>query len=515
MMNFGDQDGVPTGRLDFTGAKTKVQWRKSSMVIVSTLNLFMRQTSSPLTLLILLLTCVFSPVQSEDVLCPPLESGGYWSGLASPDPTTPLSQGEWVTPGCKLRTWSRGDFRNRRIAIIGDSVSRFVMFDLAAEMFRCPALVDCNPRVCNSGIPDSISKDVGSLREPCASLYQYTYVKRLHENLYLRDPVLNASLDLYWISYAEEFLRHGWVKPLFVNPAYDAFIVSLGLWDVGVKPKPGLDVTPSVAHHCAWIVSHVKDLFLNTLFLANPSLKRNFLFWTTTYSEPYRNPNAPTTEYERFPHDQLDTVNRCSRMAFKDALGTPFFNTSSLLRSPPRVLSRLVAAEKSNDTDGARLLTLDGYHPHRITRAALISEIMNHYVSMWGPPAPWNEKEEERVREGSSRVVLGGEGGDSSAPLSSRGGGPLGDVVTNPPTRPGGDSGSNVGDELSWVFILGVAVIVFIGGLTVIKFGDGGEKVGGGGGKFFSSTHTYSGLTPPSTNFSKGKKVPPSWARRK
>jgi len=461
---------------------------------------------------------------TDEVLCTPLDSGGYWSGFQSSPPET---QGEWVTPGCKLRPWSRANFRNRRIAIIGDSVSRFLMFDLAAHMFRCPPLVDCNPKICNSGIPDKISKDVGSLREPCASLYQYTYVTRLHENLYLRDPSLNASLDLYWISYAEEFLRHGWVRPLFVNPAYDAFIMSLGLWDVGVKPKPGLDVIPSVAHHCAWIVSHVKDLFLNTLFLANPSLKRNILFWTTSYSEPYRNPNSPTTEYERFPHDNLDTVNRCSRMAFKEALGTPFFNTTSILKAPPPVLARLLSAEwgdnrtKSATTvsasgeDASKCLTLDGYHPHRATREALINEMMNHYVSLWGPPAPWDGKDVEPPEDNPAEE---GDGGNKKTGVG-RGGNPPGNGEGIGEGSSSGASSraktrADLEEGLSYLSILGMAVVVFVGGIVVMRYGDEED-----GSKLRSSSwgsSSVGGKKDPSPVSPRGKakgRAPPAWAR--
>jgi hypothetical protein len=203
-------------------------------------------------------------------------------------------------------------------------------------------------------------------------------------------------------------------------------------------------------------------------------------------------------------------------MAFKDALGASFFNTSSLLRSPPQIISRLVAAEKSNDTDGARLLTLDGYHPHKTTRAALISEIMNHYVLLWGPPAPWNG-EEESAGEGSSRVVIGG-GGGNSAPLlgpKERAGAPQG-VITNPLSGAGGSNRSIIENELSWISILGVAVVVFIGGLVVLKYGDSGESRAGGAGKVHSSPFSsYSTPAPPSTTLLKGKKAPPSWARLK
>jgi hypothetical protein len=294
-------------------------------------------------------------------------------------------QGAWETPGCVLREWGPDDFRNRRIAIVGDSVSRFLMFDIASAAFGCPPLVDCNPRKCSSGVPEGAAKVASTLREPCASLYRYTYVTRLHENLYLRDALRNASVDLYWITYAEDFMRHAWVKPLFLQRSYDAFIVSVGLWDVGAKPKPEESVVPSVAHHCAWTVSHVQDMFFNTLLLANPSLKDTLLYWTTAYAEPFRNTGAKQTEIERFPHEQLDTVNRCSRMAWRDHLGFAFFNATPLLRAPGPVIEQLRAFEAANDTaaGAGKLLTLDGYHPNRATRAAVIDEMMNHFLEVW------------------------------------------------------------------------------------------------------------------------------------
>ena len=501
-----------------------------------------------LLLLLLSLAC-----STELPFCTPLESGGHWR-IAPGSAASPPAQEAWVTPGCALRAWSKDNLRNRRIAIVGDSVSRFLMFDLAATMFRCPPLVDCNPTTCNSGVPEGVTRDADSLREPCASLYQYTYVTRLHENLYLTDPKLNASLDLYWISYAEEFLRHGWVKPLFVNPAYDAFIVSVGLWDVGVKPKPGLDVTPSVAHHCAWMVSHVKDMFLNALFPANPSLQRNVLYWTTSYSEPYRNPNSPTTEYERFPHDQLDTVNRCSRMTFRDALGTAFFNASATVRAPAPLLAGMLRASNASTPaaaaaaglkDASRLLTLDGYHPNRLTRAALLDEIMNYYVSLWGPAAPAPPEGAEGggssagsaggERRGEGQGQGQGEGAAAASGGSSRSSaGPRGELlVPGLLGRPAGAMRGGAEEGLSWVAILGMAVVVGVGGLAIMRQGGGGpfeaSPVEGGsrgrggarGEGAFGFGGAGSGASAPSSSSSgggsgsqaSGKALPPAWAR--
>ena len=348
--------------------------------------------------------------------CAPLASGGRWElGPAGGPPV----QGAWLTPGCALRPWGPDDLRNRRIAIVGDSVSRFLMFDIASAAFGCPPLVDCNPRKCSSGVPEGAARVAATLREPCASLYRYTYITRLHENLYLHDALRNASVDLYWITYAEDFMRHAWVKPLFAQRSYDAFIVSVGLWDVGAKPKPEDHVVPSVAHHCAWSVSHVQDMFYNTLLLANPSLKDTLLFWTTAYAEPFRNTGMKQTEIERFPHDQLDTVNRCSRMAWRDHLGMAFFNATPLLRAPAPVIELLREYEATNNTavGAGKLLTLDGYHPNRATREAVIGEMMNHFLELW------------------PRIGRGGSGGGAAGGSGSGGGGggDGGDVVAPSP----------------------------------------------------------------------------------
>ena len=89
--------------------------------------------------------------------CAPLASGGRWElGPAGGPPV----QGAWLTPGCALRPWGPDDLRNRRIAIVGDSVSRFLMFDIASAAFGCPPLVDCNPRKCSSGVPEGAALGV-------------------------------------------------------------------------------------------------------------------------------------------------------------------------------------------------------------------------------------------------------------------------------------------------------------------------------------------------------------------
>jgi hypothetical protein len=502
-----------------------------------------------LQLLVLLLSLPARPA-AEDAFCAPLESGGHWKTVPATS-TEPAQQGEWVTPGCRLRPWGKENLRNRRIAIVGDSVSRFLMFDLAATMFSCPPLVDCNPTICKSGVPDGIGREADSLREPCASLYRYTYVTRLHENLYLTDPKLNASLDLYWISYAEEFLRHGWVKPLFLNPKYDAFVISVGLWDVGVKPRPGLDVTPSVAHHCAWIVSHVKDMFINTLLPGNPALKRNVVYWTTSYSEPYRNPNSPTTEYERFPHDHLDTVNRCSRMTFKGALGMGFFNASNAVRAPPALLEGMLRAGNATSPsgrDGSRLLTLDGYHPNRRTRAALLDELMNYYVAMWGPPAERPPEAEVEGGGSGGGGGGGGSGGGSGAGSASGSGGEAGEggggawasgSSSSVAGGEGGGSGGGLGrpgelvspggmagrarrggaeEGLSLVSILGMAVVVGVGGIAVMRQGGPAPPARAGRGEREAAAAAGaagSASTPAGGASGDGSRapLPPAWAR--
>jgi hypothetical protein len=380
--------------------------------------------------LALLLSLLPTRARPELPFCAPLASGGRWD--LGPPGVAPV-QGAWETPGCRLRPWGPDDFRNRRVAIVGDSVSRFLMFDIASAAFGCPPLVDCNPRKCSSGIPEGAAKVASTLREPCASLYRYTYVTRLHENLYLRDALRNASVDLYWITYAEDFMRHAWVKPLFAQRSYDAFIVSVGLWDVGAKPKPEESVVPSVAHHCAWSVSHVQDMFYNSLLLANPTLRDTLLFWTTAYAEPFRNTGAKQTEIERFPHDQLDTVNRCSRMAWKDHLGFAFFNATPLLRAPAPVIELLRTYEATNNTavGAGKLLTLDGYHPNRATRAAVVDEMMNHFKEMW-----------PRVGRDHSGVPAG-----ALAAAAAALGAPAPPTTAAPPPPPEGEAAAAAAEE--------------------------------------------------------------------
>jgi hypothetical protein len=245
--------------------------------------------------------------------------------------------------------------QGRRVALVGDSVSRFVFLDLAVALFSCGGLA-WDGAACG-GAPAAASA-------VCAALLVFACTGRKHESLSLSDG--RTTLDFVWAPFAEQ-LHHGAFKALLADPPH-ALLVSLGFWDVSVK---SMGADKSVAHHCAWM-SHAKELVRDAVAVT-PKLARALRFWQPPGTEP-RGGND-----KRIPWAAMEVVDGCSA----DGFGALFVNTSALLRVPASVFAEL-ASWAAADPLGGALLTAEGFHPRREARAVLLNGFLLHFTAVWG-----------------------------------------------------------------------------------------------------------------------------------
>ena len=253
-------------------------------------------------------------------------------------------------------------WRGRRLALVGDSVTRGLAIDLAVGVFECAWLAwdgAARPTSANSPAPASVSAT-------CAQLHAYACTGNKHEDLLLNGPGVGA-LHFAWAPFAEDLSR-GTPAALLRDAGYEAILVSLGFWDVAVKTE-GAD--KSVAHHCAWMASGVA--LDATLHASNPRLRDRFIFWQPPYTEPRGGNDA------RIPHNDLDVVNGCSRDACA-AAGLLYANTSQLLRAPAGAFAELQQWAAQDVARHGSLLTIEGYHPTMIVRSELLG-ILTRYFS--------------------------------------------------------------------------------------------------------------------------------------
>jgi hypothetical protein len=266
--------------------------------------------------------------------------------------------------------WVQG--KGRRILMVGDSQSRFMMHDVAVAMFACKGLVWVDPWKCewvHPGLPPPT-------QGPCADLFHYSCAKRHHSDLHLTDPSSGATLEFVWTVSAEELSR-GKARERLMDPQYHAALVNVGLWDVEVKAgKTGEEgaaaASPlSLAHHCSWVTSIVPET-LGAAKAANPGLAHSFVWWTPPYGEPHRGNSA------RFPMGALGVMNECSRVGVVDRSGLHFFNASKLFSLPSRVTDILTARSAAAEGEG-KLLSMDGYHPSVQVRKVFLDHLFNHF----------------------------------------------------------------------------------------------------------------------------------------
>lgn len=324
--------------------------------------------------------------------CPPLQVEGHWDidlgespGKVAPHLLGFDSGGVCTIP--PFEPWVQG--RGRKILMIGDSQTRFMMHDVAVAMFHCKGLVWVDPWRCEWVLPGGSAATAAAgtpppTQGPCSDLFQYSCAKRHHSDLHLSDAATGNTLEFVWTVSAEELSR-GKAKERLMDPQYHAALVNVGLWDVEVKiGKEGQSAAAvssssplSLPHHCSWITSIVPET-LGAAKAANPGLASKFVWWTPPFGEPYRGNNA------RFPKDVLGVMNECSRVGVVDRSGLHFFNASKLFSLPSRVMDILTArsagagAEKDKEGEG-KLLSMDGYHPSGAARRVFLDHLFNHF----------------------------------------------------------------------------------------------------------------------------------------
>ena len=298
---------------------------------------------------------------SDNGPCPLLRVGGTWKvgGL----PTDVRLEGFEST--CALRHF--GEYvsgGNRKLLAIGDSQVRFLVQDIAVEMFGCVGFKWVSPYTCSydPSLP---------LKGPCFQLVSYSCEKRQHADLHLRDFDRNLSLDFLWTVSAEEITGAG-VRGALQDASYDAVMMSLGLWDVEVKKEVSNPL--SLPHHCSWMATFAADS-LKQAALTNPRLERSLVFFTPPYPEPYHG------NMLRFPANSLSLMNDCSRVAVEDLAGLHFFNATPLFLSPPPVMDALTALARRTDNEAGMLLTMDGYHPRESVRKVFLHHLFHYFAS--------------------------------------------------------------------------------------------------------------------------------------
>ena len=257
----------------------------------------------------------------------------------------PAQHACYPSPAPSLRSLCTG----RKVALVGDSVSRYLAIDLAVALFDCS--LGWNGASCEGAASASASP-------VCSQLHSYACHEKKHESLHLEGSG-GTTLTFVWVTVAEA-LTHDSFRSLLADATWDAILVSLGMWDVAVKTEGSL----SVAHHCGWMHSHVKEV-LESALGAHQGLQHRLRFWQPPFTEPANN------NHVRIPHSDMATVNECSRHAFP---GSMYTNTTAMLSAPAEAFSALLSAR-------AALLTMEGYHPTMQVRAVLLQALLQAVLS--------------------------------------------------------------------------------------------------------------------------------------
>ena len=257
--------------------------------------------------------------------------------------------------------------RGRALALVGDSVSRYLFVDLAVELCECEDALGWDGVACAAGGGGGGGGGGGS--PACSALHSFACAGKRHEDLLLSDPASRTTLHLVWATTAEGLTRGSF--PGVLAGAYDGIAVSVGLWDVAIKSE---GEAYSLQHHCAWMHSHVQAALAQALARA-PALAQRLVFWQPPFTEPLNG------NHLRIPRSELEVANGCTAAGLAGA-GLALANTSALLGAPPAAFEELLAAEAADPAQGA-LLTHDGYHPLRRVRAVLLNALLQYFFGVW------------------------------------------------------------------------------------------------------------------------------------
>lgn len=309
-----------------------------------------------------------------------------------------LVQGAWLPASGPCARAPPSVLRNKRLAFIGDSVTRGIVFDLGWDLCECPPV---SPMATYRYARPNLDGTKAALC--CEHLWRMQFEKWNRDST-LRVDALNLTIDVFWNAYVKELLEDkrstdssatasGVWDALSAPGLYDAILLNTGLWDVGI-PRRQCTFKAALLGGCLFdeAVSDVCDdmallgsLFNATLASRNPGLRDTLLAWSMTSSEPVKNEKTNfELETIRFPHEGLDAVDTCFLSGFRKT-GFSTFNISAFVRAPPHLRARL-ERELDGRPDGqspGALLTLDGYHPNGITRRAIIAELINEWGRRW------------------------------------------------------------------------------------------------------------------------------------
>lgn len=315
-------------------------------------------------------------------LCPVLLESGAWTFSA----TSPPEQGAWVPScgACATREW---DLRDRAIALVGDSVSRYMFSDLGWRTFGCPPL---DPPVATEqvgALPNNV--DVPAM---CTVLYEFIH-QRMKSNLVLFDEARNTTFAFFWLE-AFSKLRED-VAPLLWGQDtlhFDSVFINAGLWDVR-------------AHRNACVaMSDVADILRGL----EPRDKAVVIAWTTVFSEPVFDNVDFILDTDRFPAAATEAANACMLQTFR-AAGVTTFDVSAIVRAPRDVLARMPDPHSRPYLPlppAGALLTRDGFHPNERTRAALWGIFENAVAARWEAGAA-PKRVRARMRPGGRSDLAG------------------------------------------------------------------------------------------------------------
>jgi len=308
--------------------------------------------------------------------CADLLEGGAWAL----SPGAPPAQGAFAPlPPCARRAW---DVRGRAVAVVGDSVSRYMLFDAAWRALDCPPLAPAPRGEAFPALPTG-----AGMAPECVEAWEFMF-RRAHGDLLLRAERANATLAFFWLQSYDALPARA---PAVWGGAarFDAVLLAAGLWDVGISGGGG-------ARACAAAAAAAP-----ALRALAPRDRRALVVWTTPYAEPVWNDDAGMLETARFPAGELDAANACARAAAP--AGARFFNATALVRAPAAALARVAPprarARLPLPAPGA-LLTLDGYHPNNVTRAAIWAVFEDHFARLWEEDAGGGGGGEARPRRG-------------------------------------------------------------------------------------------------------------------
>ena len=339
--------------------------------------------------------CAASLAVAPLPICSPLSSArGHWE-IAGAHPRLVA----WRPPvPCTAFPW-REALANRHLVFIGDSVSRYVFWDLSWALLSCPAL----PTAVLNGPPimGAALEPPPALTGDCDALFTFMF-RHSHGDLGLHLPERNLTLSFLWLAHAHMLPAVTWADELLGGGrlggarAPDAVFLSLGYWDVSGERRAQLVDwgSASTDRHCE-ALRNMDTTFRDVYLQQHPALPTKLIIWGTPYSEPYVNPHWGHSALIKFPPAKLDAVNGCTE-AWSRGLGLRYLNTSTLLRAPPGAFAQMLADAgegKPADADG-RLLTIDGYHPAPPSRAALLDELLNSaaVLGSWGETAGWKSE---------------------------------------------------------------------------------------------------------------------------